>query len=658
MENRISRIVPRHAFVVGFLLLLPFVARTGDAQSRPLAPDRRSPSNAVLSPDGTRLAFVLGDSLMVAQTDGAGVGRVLSRGLADEASAPVPFIAWSADGRQLLFRRGIGGDRNTPFVVATDGRTPPRALLPDSVAATLVTFQNFYAGGPAWHPDGKRVVFLAVREGDPRHGLQAYVADVTNGKVERWTPEDDRRFNVAWSPDGNWLAITSGDFAPGERNVRGTIELIDARVGADRSLIRVAADSMPLIRNLQWSPNGRYILAQNLARQSLVVEIATDADGAPRATPVAHTLPPRPFASWHPESAALFTTVPEAMSSRVALVSFPDGAVSVLTGPDTSTAVIGARRGPDGSTRLAFSMESGSVPPDVWAARIDTTGAMHDTRNVTRTGRWLADTARPVTRIVRWTSGEGDSLSAQLLLPRQRSPGALAPLVIMPYGGYSNTFAQLDYFLNEAVLPLLARGYAVVRPNTRGQAMDARDQGKYGEPQLEDTLRLIDALEASGLINATRVALLGHSHGASMVYFYLSHADRFCAGVAVNGRADWVLQGNHPSGSDGLLPGLLGGKPSELPGLYRRLSPAANAGAVRVPLLAVAGGKDTQILPANVPIMADSMSAYGRTIETLVFPDEGHLINDPENRARLLARTLATIERGCAVRVRQPQPPD
>lgn len=142
-----------------------------------------------------------------------------------------------------------------------------------------------------------------------------------------------------------------------------------------------------------------------------------------------------------------------------------------------------------------------------------------------------------------------------------------------------------------------------------------------------------------------RVALLGHSHGATMVYHYVTHSDRFCAAIAVNGRVDWVMQAGHPR--DGLLPGPLGASPDERPDLYAAASPLPNLGRLSTPLLGVAGAGDGQILPENLTRLAEEARRLGKPVTTILFEEADHWINAATDRDSLLDATRRVLAEGC-----------
>jgi dipeptidyl aminopeptidase/acylaminoacyl peptidase len=623
--------------------LLAYAPRASAQQDPRLARDQsvahiRQPSSAVLSANGRMLAFVVGDSLLVASTTGRGAPRVVATGVRAE-SDPNAFLAWSPDARRLVVRKGwLPGSGAHPAagvpVVVDIGTGAWRPLISDTLARQLETFRDWRAGGPRWSPDGRRVAFLAAPAAELGFSLHVYVAEVATGAVRRVLSRDAGNFSVAWSPDGRWLAFTT--VTPGE--AASTVELLDARtLDVTTGVATWRQDAGPL-RELLWSPSGRLLLAQDGTGRPLL--LAVDSSGIGK--PATHALPALLYRSWLGDS-ALLGTLRSGMSDRVVVVNRASGARTALTGPDTSATPIGVGYpGGSGDAVVAYTPQSGSLPADIWVGRLSRTARLHSTRNISALNPGIAQRTLPRTVIYRWTSGAGDTLDAQLLLPWRA--GGRRPLVVVPYGGYRNRFPQSDYFLERGFLSLLDRDYAVVLPNTRGTDTDHLDQGRYGAPQLEDTERLIEALSRDGFIDQGRVAVLGHSHGGSMVYYYLTHSSAFCAGIAVSGRADWVLQAHH---GDGLLPDILGGAPEAIPEVYAAFSPAANARRASAPLLAVAGMHDTQILPANVPIMADSMRAAGKRIETLVFEDEGHVLEQERNIALFWLRAHALLDAAC-----------
>ncbi len=175
----------------------------------------------------------------------------------------------------------------------------------------------------------------------------------------------------------------------------------------------------------------------------------------------------------------------------------------------------------------------------------------------------------------------------------------------------------------------------VARPNTRGVASQ-QSYERYGAIQLEDTHALLDALAADSLVDVDRVAVVGHSHGGAMAYYYATHSTRFCAAVAVNGWADWSEIADRLPGDSATLDARL-----------QAHSPLLNADAVRARVLAVAGAGDTQVQPTNAARIVDALHALGRSAELLHFEDEGHLLTDPANVRRFWEAALRTLQLGC-----------
>jgi len=249
-------------------------------------------------------------------------------------------------------------------------------------------------------------------------------------------------------------------------------------------------------------------------------------------------------------------------------------------------------------------------------------------------------------RVYRWESSKEETLEAKLYSPRKLGLSP-PPLVVIPYGGYVNSFEDPEGFLEHGVLDLLRRGWVVAFPNTRCAATDDSCVGHYGDLQLEDTERMMEALGTAGLADPNRTAVIGHSHGGTLAYYYATHSTRFCAVVAMNGRADWEAQARY---GDGYLVQQMGGMPDDVPAVYNRFSPLLNTASAGAPVLAVAGKLDTQILPMNAPMIVSALRAANKSAELLEFPDEGHLIIKPETSSAFGTRfspcSMNHVERG------------
>lgn len=230
-------------------------------------------------------------------------------------------------------------------------------------------------------------------------------------------------------------------------------------------------------------------------------------------------------------------------------------------------------------------------------------------------------------RIVEYTNGA--QKKSQAFVYGEGTKG----LIVLPYGGYANRYPKLDYFLNQLAFPLLDKGYALAFLNTRGYANQRLGKG-YGAVQLEDTELFLDFWQTQTAQTGKPVFLLGHSHGATMVYYYLTHSDRFTGGIAINGASDWVGQAQLKRMTG--LPGEMGGTPEEVPELYQAASPMEQISKKMPPILVVSGALDTQI-PAEINALPFYKKARKNrvTAKQLQFIDQGHLISSQAAFAKL-----------------------
>ena len=207
------------------------------------------------SPDGSRVAFVAGDILVVSLADGAITNLTNHSG----GSSP----AWSRDGGKIA------------FISNRDGLTELYVMNADGSSVRRLTEHIGFGGRPAWSPDSSRIAFgceleignqdictinangsgLVRLTTDPArdHGAVfssgglAFVTDrfgpetiaVLDGGAVRGVSEGT---DPAWSPDGTRIAFTNG----------GDVFVI-AAVGG--SAVNVTNDGLGYYGPV-WSPNG------------------------------------------------------------------------------------------------------------------------------------------------------------------------------------------------------------------------------------------------------------------------------------------------------------------------------------------------------------------------------------------------------------------
>ena len=168
-----------------------WVSRTGDVQPIPVPSDAyRGP---VLSPDGKQAALFtdsISSDVRILDVARGAVTRLTSE--AGGSGNPV----WTPDGKRIIYRAVRGGFRNL-FWRAADGTGGEERLVPSE--ASLIP--------DSVSPDGK---FLAFESQNPATGFDLVVLPLKDGgkpQVFLRTPFNEQ--SAAFSPDGRWLAYNS-----------------------------------------------------------------------------------------------------------------------------------------------------------------------------------------------------------------------------------------------------------------------------------------------------------------------------------------------------------------------------------------------------------------------------------------------------------------
>ena len=218
-----------------------YVVHSDGTGLRRLAADARGPA---WSPDGSRIAYTslsARGGVWVMNADGSGKRRVTP------APGGADWVAWSPDGRQILFGSTAFSGADTLVVVNTDG------------SGLKYVFTRSRSSGhtgysPAWAPDGR--IFFGRGSG----GLGEICSVRSGGRGLTVVTATQIPASFSLSPDGKWLAIWDGD---SDRLVR--------MAASGRGLAVVLVEEVSQYGVLSsWSPNGSKLVLGNDSRAWLL----------------------------------------------------------------------------------------------------------------------------------------------------------------------------------------------------------------------------------------------------------------------------------------------------------------------------------------------------------------------------------------------------
>jgi dipeptidyl aminopeptidase/acylaminoacyl peptidase len=341
-------------------------------------------------------------------------------------------------------------------------------------------------------------------------------------------------------------------------------------------------------------------------------------------------------ADWFLDGTQLLVAVDHEARTALHRVDLVTGEWERIGRPDGS--VLAATTRPDGSVLAATTRPDG----DVWS--LWSSAAQPPAVRNLAGGVVLAPPGDPAPESVSvedlWVDGPGGRVHALLRRPAgddgEPLPGPL-PLLVEVHGG--PTAHDVDAF-RAYPSAWVDRGFALVQVNYRGStgygsawrdALDAR----VGHTELEDVVAVRDHLVAEGIADPGRVVLGGASWGGYLTLLGLgSYPDRWALGLASVPVGDYVAAyQDEMEGVKAFDRSLFGGSPEEVPDRYRDSSPITYAGAVRAPVLVMAGENDPRCPIRQIDNYLAALTAHGVPHEVYRY-DAGHgsLVDDERVR--------------------------
>ncbi len=159
--------------------------------------------------------------------------------------------------------------------------------------------------------------------------------------------------------------------------------------------------------------------------------------------------------------------------------------------------------------------------------------------------------------------------------------------------------------LDNAAFPIIGEG-------------DEEPNDTFREQLVANAKAAIDAVDALGYIDRSRVGVGGHSYGAFMTANLLSHSDLFAAGIARSGAYNRTLT---PFGFQSEERSYW-----EAPDVYNGMSPFMHADKMKTPLLLIHGEDDNNsgTYPLQSERYFNALKGLGATSRLVFLPKESH----------------------------------
>jgi len=229
-----------------------FLANADGSEVKNLTDSKFLNTNPAWSPDGKKVAFASdrdGDmSLYVMDADGKNATR-----LTKDHGDRLP--SWSADGKTIAFCRRTESGSQICSVPAAGGDAKE--------------IGDGDGWDPAFSPDGKKIAFTSMRDGD---GFRLYVMDADGKNVKKLTEKPNPYGYVypAWSPDGKKISWTD--------HTDDGLQLFVA--DADGKNAKQVTKLGGVATYSAWSPDGKTISFCHLQEDKPGTVYVVDADGS------------------------------------------------------------------------------------------------------------------------------------------------------------------------------------------------------------------------------------------------------------------------------------------------------------------------------------------------------------------------------------------
>jgi len=648
---------------------------TSEANAMPSSKRRLTPEDvlafrhvedAQISPDGSRVAFVVGDSFksdskwpksaIWAVATAGGQPRQLTAGPRTDS-----LPRWSPDGSALAFLsdRSKEGQRQVYLLAGDGGEATPLTDIEGAIPTPrgLNSLQ--------WSPDGRSIAFLREdpQTDEERRKIEArddaiefernpkfvrvWTVDVATRELRCVSPDAMQIWEFAWSPDSREMAAVVSD-QPYEW-AWYTNRLVRFPCGGSP---RAVWQSKRQVALPVWSPQGERIafISSNWSDRNCIAGDVWVVDAAGgEAQDVSAGLDASPgWIQWSGDGRTLLAFGHDRGGIGLHRLSadgqtrerlwWRQAAASEGHWPRFSQSEKGA---------LAVILEDPDHPRDVWIASFSSKEL--EWKQLTHLHPQAAEIEIGQTLVHHWR-GVGDwDMQGLLIKPVGYEPGRIYPLVMWVHGGPAGVSGS-RYCAAFGWNQLLANaGFAVFLPNYRGSVgwglkFAESNIGDMGGRDFDDMMLGVNSLIAPGIADPARLAIAGWSYGGFTAAWAVSQTNHFRAAVMGAGISDWLsFHGKSALADWDAIH--YGTSPYARNGLFKKFSPISYYENLQTPTLILHGAEDQDVPVEQSYQFYRALKDKRVPAELVVYPREDHSVKERLHQLDMSKRVVAWLQR-------------
>lgn len=640
------------------------------AAKRQLTPEDvltfRNVEDAQISPEGTQVAFVVGDSFKLDTKWPRSTIHVVSAFGGDPKTLTAgprsdSLPRWSPDGRSIAFLsdRLQEGQRQV-FVISCDGG---EATPLTNITGAIPSPRGLNA--LQWSPDGRFLAFLRedpeteeearkcaakddaiAFEQNPKY-VRLWVVDFESDTLHCVSPDKLQIWEFGWHPASNAFAAVVSDLPFEWAWYTNRLVRFPMNGTAETLWQSRRQTALPV-----WSPDGTQLafISSNWSDRGCVAGdvFVVDAHGGTARNVSEEIVASLGWMHWSKDGRELLAIGHDRGGTGLRRIDVATGKRSQVWWRQASIAEAHWPRfstAHDGT--LAIALEDANHPRDVWILR-EQNGSFAE-KQLTHLHPEAKEIEIGETAVHQWQGAEGWDMQGLLIKPVGYQPGRCYPLVVWVHGGPTGVSSSRYWAAFGWNQLLAAAGFAVFLPNYRGSVgwglkFAESNIGDMGGRDFEDILRGIDSLVDSGIADPQRLGIAGWSYGGYMTAWAVSQSDRFRAAVMGAGISQWLSFHGRSSLADWDAIHY-DESPYQRQGRFDRFSPLSYHENLKTPTLILHGQEDQDVPVEQAHLFYRVLRDKGVPTELIVYPREEHAIRERAHLLDMSQRVLAWFRR-------------